>query len=256
MIGEFLWHELMTPDPAGASEFYRHVVGWDARTIEMPDLDYRIMSKGGADIAGIMPPVPGAEGAGAFWFSYIGVSDVDEAAQILSGAGGAVHKEPEDIEGVGRFAMVTDPQGAAFALFTPVGPMDTRPHPMTPGHVGWHELHSTEGKAAWAFYKEQFGWQEQDAMDMGEMGIYQIFRPAGGAPADGGVGAIFTSPDMPRPLWLLYFSVPDIDEGRTRIEAGGGTTVGEKMEVPGGAWIINAKDPQGAMFALVAGPKG
>lgn len=87
-------------------------------------------------------------------------------------------------------------------------------------------------------------------MDMGEMGIYQIFAH-GGAP----IGGMMTKPkEVPAPYWLYYINVPAIDAAIERIKAGGGKIVLEPMEVPGGAWIVQALDPQGALFALV-GPK-
>jgi uncharacterized protein len=60
---------------------------------------------------------------------------------------------------------------------------------------------------------------------------------------------------MPMPAWLFYFTVGDIDVAVEKVKAGGGMVLNGPMEVPGGAWIIQATDPQGAMFALV-GSKG
>jgi len=57
--------------------------------------------------------------------------------------------------------------------------------------------------------------------------------------------------EMPQPLWLFYFVVGDIDAAVDKVKAGGGTVLNGPVEVPGGAWIIQATDPQGAMFALV-----
>ena len=56
---------------------------------------------------------------------------------------------------------------------------------------------------------------------------------------------------FPRPLWLFYFVVGDIDEAAARVTGAGGTVLNGPTEVPGSAWIIQASDPQGAMFALV-----
>ena len=58
---------------------------------------------------------------------------------------------------------------------------------------------------------------------------------------------------MPAPVWLFYFVVGDIDEAVAKVQAGGGQVLNGPMEVPGGGWIIQAADPQGAMFALVGG---
>jgi predicted enzyme related to lactoylglutathione lyase len=83
------------------------------------------------------------------------------------------------------------------------------------------------------------------------MGIYLIFS-AGGPPIG---GMISSTEGSPRPYWLYYFTVDAIDAAIERIKAGGGTVLHGPHEVPGGAWIVNAMDPQGAMFALVAGSR-
>jgi len=58
--------------------------------------------------------------------------------------------------------------------------------------------------------------------------------------------------EMPMPAWLFYFNVPALDAAVDQIKAGGGHIIMGPMEVPGGQWIVNATDPQGAHFALVA----
>ncbi len=84
-------------------------------------------------------------------------------------------------------------------------------------------------------------------MEMGPMGTYRIFSWN-----EHWVGGIMTKPEpFPRPLWLFYFVVGDIDEAVERVTRSGGTVMSGPMEVPGGAWVIQGRDPQGAMFALV-----
>jgi predicted enzyme related to lactoylglutathione lyase len=85
-------------------------------------------------------------------------------------------------------------------------------------------------------------------MDMGAMGTYQLFA-AGGQP----IGGMMTKPpSIPIPMWLYYFNVPELDAAVTRIKDGGGQVINGPVEVPGGSWIVQGLDPQGAMFALVA----
>jgi hypothetical protein len=137
-------------------------------------------------------------------------------------------------------------------LFKGNGAPDPAPVPyMTPGTTGWHELHSSDWESAWTFYSGLFGWVKDEAMEMGPMGTYQLFRTGA---FDGADGAMFNSKDMPKPIWSYYTSVPSIAAAQATLEAKGGKVVNGPMEVPGGMWIINAIDPQGAMFSLV-GPK-
>ena len=179
------------------------------------------------------------------------MSDAD--AERLSGAGASVKRPPEDIPGVGRFAVMSDPGGAIFMLLKGSSPdgMEAAP-PMATGHVGWHELYSGSFDADLAFYTSQFGWGKGEAMDMGPMGSYQLFSMSGGTDFNSMEGGMMPKPEqIPEPQWLFYFVVPDIDEGVEKVKAGGGTVLNGPAEVPGGAWIIQATDPQGAMFALV-----
>src|SRR3546814_15651934 len=97
-----------------------------------------------------------------------------------------------------------------------------------------------------------FGWAKGEAMDMGEMGSYQLFSQDGSTSFDGMSGGMMALPkEMPAPLWLFYFVVPDIDAATEKVKAGGGTVLNGPMEVTGGTWIIQATDPQRAMLALV-----
>jgi predicted enzyme related to lactoylglutathione lyase len=57
--------------------------------------------------------------------------------------------------------------------------------------------------------------------------------------------------EMPRPAWIYYFNVDDIDAAIAKTTAGGGQIVNGPMQVPGGSWMAQAIDPQGAMFAML-----
>ena len=247
----FVWYELMTTDPAAAKAFYSQVVGWQATASSMPGMDYTLLSAGPHQVGGLMalPPEASAAGMPPAWSGYVSVDDVDAKASALQQAGGTLLRPPADIPGVGRFAVVADPHGAAFCLYrdNDQSPM-TPPAPGTPGTVGWHELMAGALDPAWAFYSQLFGWTKTDAMDMGPMGTYQLFATGGDA-----VGGMMTKPpEMPVAAWLYYINVDAIDAAVGRIQAAGGKVMNGPMEVPGGSWIVQAMDPQGAMFALVA----
>ena len=249
--GSFIWYELIVPDPDAAARFYGDVVGWQSRRAGMEGLDYRLFGIGGVDVAGFMAtPSPDMRPG---WVGYICVDDVDAAAAKIEAAGGAVHMPAMDIEGVGRMAMVADPQGAPFYLMR--GAMDqasTSFAPTTPGHGAWNELVTSDPSAALAFYQDQFGWTKGDAMPMGPLGDYQFIEHGGEM-----IGAVMNlpSPDMP-PAWGFCFRVPDIDEAQRRITGGGATITYGPTEVPGGDMVIQAIDPQGAAFMIVAPGKG
>ena len=247
----FVWYELMTSDDQAAAAFYSQVVGWQTADAGMPDMRYTLLSAGGAAIAGLMTLPQAACDAGARpgWVGYIGVADVDVMAQRLQQAGGQVHRPPEDIPGVGRFAVVADPHGASFDLFRGNEAEQPPQPPMgTPGTVGWAELSAGDLGSAWTFYSSLFGWTREEDMDMGEMGVYRLF--AAGGPAIGGM--MDKPPQVPAPGWLYYFNVEAIDAAKARVTAAGGQVLNGPMEVPGPMWTLQCLDPQGAAFALMA----
>ncbi|WP_336487542.1 VOC family protein [Methylobacterium nigriterrae] len=249
----FVWYELMTTDVAAAEAFYRAVVGWEAEEAGGPGRPYRVMRAGEARVAGLMPLPEDARAGGLppVWVGYIGTADVDAEAEAVARAGGAVHRAPADIPGIGRFAVVTDPQGALFTLFTPRGEVPAPVPAGTPGHVGWHELYAADWPAAFAFYAERFGWTKAESIDLGPMGTYQLFA-AGGVPVGGMMNKF---PSQPTPSWQFYINVVEIEAAAARVREAGGTVLMEPHQVPGGSWILQGRDPQGAAFALVAAPR-
>ena len=156
-------------------------------------------------------------------------------------------KSASDIPNVGRYAVLADPQGATFALYTP-GPGGGGIAPPGAGVFSWHELATTDVPAALRFYGELFGWSKGPGHDMGAMGIYQIFERFG---AQTGGMCNVQGPATP-PSWLSYVQVADSSRAVGAAKSAGGRLLHGPMEVPGGAWIINGRDPQGAIFALVA----
>jgi uncharacterized protein len=144
--------------------------------------------------------------------------------------------------------MMLDPQGAAFYLYEPAKAPTTPEAAAQVGEASWHELMTTDAPAAMKFYSELFGWKESQTMDMGPMGKYHMFdRP------HGMIGGMMNkSPEMAQipPNWQIYFQVPDINAAVERVKANGGQVINGPMEVPGGDWILNGLDPQGAAFAL------
>jgi hypothetical protein len=145
---------------------------------------------------------------------------------------------------------VADPQGAGFLIATPL--IKDAPPPIppgTPGTIGWHELYAGEWKSAFAFYEKLFGWKKAEAHDMGPMGIYQLFKTSGEMAAG---GMMTRPPHIPAPFWGYYINVEAIDAAAARVTAGGGKILNGPMEVPGPMWTLQAMDPQGAYFALVA----
>lgn len=257
--GDFIWYELLTSDADAAAAFYRNVIGWSSMSAGQPDMDYRFFSSGDGS-----NPVDGVAGFMAInsemtehgtrpgWIGYIAVDDVDQAVTAITTADGAVLMPAMDIDGVGRMAMVADPQGGTFYVMR--GASDETSHSFAkyeekPGHCAWNELASTDPAGAWSFYGPLFGWSKDGEMDMGPLGKYEFVK------SDVAIGAIMpVMPDQPGTGWTYYFRVPKIDAAVAAITEHGGTMLAEPMEIPGGQFSLVALDPQGAVFGLV-GPR-
>jgi predicted enzyme related to lactoylglutathione lyase len=247
-VKKFVWYDLMTSDLKAAGDFYSKVVGWGTMDSGIVERPYHIFTKGQSFIGGLMPVPPDAAGAPPAWMGYIGVDNVDAYVKRVTDAGGQVRRAPEDIpNGIGRFAIVADPHGVTFALFSsPAGDPPTETLNEL-GHIGWHELYAGDLESAWGFYSGLFGWEKSSGFDMGPMGEYRIFT-TGGSTAG---GMMTKMPQSPMPFWIFYFNVDEINAAVERIKQAGGQIFNGPMEVPGGQWIVQAFDPQGAMFALV-----
>ena len=121
--GTFFWHEVYAPDAEASHKFYSELIGWKTKSMDMgPGGEYRMFARGRTDLAGAVstksPQLP--KGVPPHWLVYIGVDDVDGTCNHARKMGGKVLMQPMDIP-VGRCAVLEDPQGAVFALFTPKG---------------------------------------------------------------------------------------------------------------------------------------
>jgi predicted enzyme related to lactoylglutathione lyase len=248
--GQFTWYELVTGDAAAASAFYEKVIGWTSAVMGQSGAGtpYTVFSTSEGGVAGLLETPPEAQGAPPAWMGYVSVDDVDAYAKKFAAAGGAVHRQPADIPSIGRFSVVADPQGAMLVLFKAEPRPDGAAPPAldAPGYPSWRELMTTDGPSAFEFYAGMFGWAKSTGYDMGPMGVYQLFAYDG---ADR--GGIMTRPTQtPVSHWGYVFRVDAIGAATERLKAGGGTVINGPMQVPTGDWIVQARDPQGATFAL------
>ncbi|NOZ77764.1 MAG: VOC family protein [Acidobacteria bacterium] len=247
--GRFLWYELMTTDTGEGARFYTSLLGWTTQEWDNEMGPYTMFVNGETPMAGMMvlPEEAKAEGAPPSWLGYTGVPDVDATVSRAQSLGGRVVAGPMDIPAVGRIAVLVDPQGAVFAIFTPLEPASKEGTPGA-GSFGWHELGTTDLDDAVAFYSDIFGWKILVEHDMGGGSLYRIFG-RGGPPPMGGMYA--KTPQMPGPpAWLYYVLVDDVAALLPRVSELGGRVLNGPMDVPDGGVVAQCMDPQGAVFAL------
>jgi predicted enzyme related to lactoylglutathione lyase len=250
-VGRYVWFELFTADPAAAPAFYAAVTGW--KTQKWEGGDYTMWVSPAGPIGGVMalPEQAKAMGAPPHWMGFVGVAVVDQTAERVKALGGQVYVPPTDIPGAGRFALLADPQGATFGVHQGM----TDQPPMTGlGTFGWSELMSADPDAGFAFYSELFGWQKSTAMDMGDMGTYQMFGPT--ADPNDMIGGMMRKPTgMPVSAWLHSVRVPSADEAAEVVKAHGGQVMNEPMDIPGGGRAAAFTDAQGAAFGVFSDGK-
>jgi uncharacterized protein len=122
----FVWHELMSTDPKQSEDFYQQVAGVSVTLFGDGADAYRMLLVGGQPVGGMAGPRPDQEGwpsggPEAHWIAYFGTDDVDSAARKAEELGGEVLLPPIDVPGMGRAAVLRDPQGAAFGVFASAG---------------------------------------------------------------------------------------------------------------------------------------
>jgi predicted enzyme related to lactoylglutathione lyase len=240
----------MTADPDASKAFYDEVIGWTVEAQPSGEMDYRMIGTAdGGMVGGVFRLTEEMIDGGAkpTWLFYIGVEDVDASVEKIKAEGGKVMMPAWDIPGVGRIAMVTDPQGIPFYVMR--GASDdssTAFDRMGMGKCNWNELSTPDQAGANAFYATVFGWTYPDKMPMGEMGDY-IFVQAG----DQTIGATMTVQPHDSAGWRFYFRTPDIEDTAKKVGDAGGSVLAGPMEVPGGDRIIVATDPHGVVFGAV-----
>jgi predicted enzyme related to lactoylglutathione lyase len=250
MSSTFIWYELLTSDTAAATAFYGPLLGWTARDSGQSARHYSILSRDDVALGGLMALPAGAEAMGMkpCWLGYVSVADVDRCVAEYVAAGGAVHMPAMDVPGIGRMAMVADPQGATLYVMAPQGAGPATAFASgKPGHGGWNELRAADWRAAFAFYQARFGWDKVHEMSMGPLGSYLQFNYGSGEM----VGGMFNNPGDSRPHWNYCFNVADIDVAYQQVTRSGGTALSHPHQVPNGDWVFQVRDPQGAEFALV-----
>lgn len=241
--GQFVWHELKTPDARAAHAFYSKAIGWKSQPWE-EDSSYVMFAAARGPIGAT---TTGSNGAPPHWLPYIGTGDIEKTVKQAQEQGGELVKDVDSLSSGSRYAVLKDPFGATFGVYESAEDYGTMTPPQA-GEHSWHELMSGDYRAAFDFYSSLFGWQKMDEHDMGELGTYMTWGLNGRE-----LGGMFNVMNGgPPPSWLSYVRVKDVHQTARKVKSAGGKVVNGPMEVPGGDWIVQAVDPQGAMFAAHA----
>ncbi|OBC01365.1 VOC family protein [Mycobacterium sp. 852002-40037_SCH5390672] len=243
-LGAPCWIDLTTSDLARAQDFYGTVFGWTFESAGPEYGGYVNAAKDGHPVAGIMANRPEA-GSPDHWATYFHTADLDTTLSAVRRAGGSVCMAME-VPAKGHMAVATDPAGATFGLWQPLGHRGFE----LIGRAGspvWHQLTTRGYDAALDFYRAVLGWQTEPVSETDE------FRYATARFGDEqllGVmdGASFLPQDIPS-NWVIFFGAEDVDKTLRVIADHGGMVVREAEDTPYGR-LAAASDPTGAVFNL------
>ena len=239
--GTFVWFEIHTGDVEKSKTYYAEVLGWTPTQMDMGSGEpYQMLSNadGKQQVGVLKTPMPGAP---PHFAQYLSVDDVDAVAKKAESAGGRIIVPGTDIP-VGRFAVIADPQGAAFALFKG---SDGDEGGSTDFH--WNELWSPNAKEVLPFYQKVFGATVESMPMPGLDEPYHMLKTG-----EQLMGGVMTSP-MPGvpPMWLSYISVKDLDGAINRASARGGEVVAPVQDVPGVGRFAVVKGPDATVVGLI-----
>ncbi len=222
--GRFVWRELHT-----------------FKDMPMGDMTYTLASNGDEQIAGLMALSPDSP-MHTSWLAYVSVPDVDASQQAAEANGGTVGMPAMDVEGIGRMAMLVDPQGAAFSVFRAVDGDPAIKECPAAGDFGWNSLVMPKPDASGDFYAKVLGWKTLNSHGM------TLF-----ATGDRMEGNVQQGPQDKPAHWVNFVVVDDLDVSRESAASLGAHVIDDRHEIPGVGTIAVLKDPQGAIICLFQG---
>ena len=254
--GTFSWPELSTTDQKAAVAFYKALFGWGTNDVPMgPTEVYSIFQMRGKPVgaAATQQADERKMGVPPHWNAYVAVADVDESAKQAVSLGGRLLAGPFDVMDAGRMAVIQDPTGAVFQLWTAKRSIGAEIL-NEPGALCWTELNTRDTKAAEAFYTKLFGWTAKHSAPGAPM-EYTEFKVHG----QSNIGMMPMVPQMPKEVpsyWMPYFQVTDTDASVAKVTQLGGKVMVPPTDIPNAGRFAIVGDPQGAVFAVFTMKQG
>lgn len=253
--GHMVWYDLMSPDPKRSAQFYRDLLGWEIKDVDMGvGRPYTMIHNQGESIGGIESTDPSQQ-VPAHWIAYVSVSDLEGAVKKAESMGGKIPVRPKEIPNVGRFAVVVDPTGAMISPYQSANPSPDWKPSQGPGNFCWNELLTHDTGSAGKFYAEVFGWNLNahgtGELGTGEVGTYYVFQRGESWAA----GMMQMPAEAQAPShWIPYIAVNDVDASARRAKELGAKVFVEPRDIPDVGRFSVLQDPVGATFALFKGP--
>ncbi len=244
--GQFVWHDLASPNPQASMAFYKNVFGWEFETLGSSENAYYVIKNNGKPIGGIFK-LAAKYGTVSEWIASISVTDVDAAVTLNEAKGGKTIFKKAFFKGRGETAMVQDPQGAFIAFLRAEGG-DPGFDSFEENAWLWNELWTTDTEGSLDYYRGLFGFNEKSIL--GSKAPYYVFEKDGtkyfglmGNPVEGA-----------RSAWMPYIRVGDVDAATKKaVDAGAHVMMEPNKDVRKGSVAV-LLDPWGAQFTIQAWP--
>jgi predicted enzyme related to lactoylglutathione lyase len=246
--GKMVWADLVTPDLAAAEKFYGGLFGWTFQPVRAGEVNYAVALLDGRPIGGLVEKtIPAGQHQQPAWLTFLAAADVDTAKKVAVSHGAKVLADIKTYPMRGRQVVLSDPEGAVFALLASSSgdPADYLP---ATGDWIWSSLHAKDAGAEAAFYQNLLGY---DVFDL---------------PSDDGLEHLILSTDnyarasandlargaaRRRSHWLNFVRVENAAETAAKVAALGGRVLVEPRVDRHGGMLAVVADPAGAPFGLM-----
>jgi predicted enzyme related to lactoylglutathione lyase len=257
-VGGILSADIAAPEHEREVRFYSRVLS----TGETPLWREDLMNNRGMPIIGLGALSAEYGDLPLQWMPHIQVADVAASAVRALELGGSELMHGKDDEGSSQWAVLLDPNGAAFGII-PVVPAEAMVPPegeaehdaaAPVGCIAWLDLTVPDASATRDFYRQVVDWSAQAAEmeDAGERYTDYNMLGGDGVAAAGVCHARGTNQGLP-PVWMIYLPVGDLDESLRRVQEGGGKIIKETRGSDGKCSCAFIQDPVGACLALAQG---
>jgi predicted enzyme related to lactoylglutathione lyase len=251
------WVDIQCADLGASQAFYADLLGWGYEQMELEGMPgYPLATFEGDRVAGLMPA--GEDGGPQMWSTHISVADAEETAAKVAAAGGKVLAPPFDIAGLGRAAVIADPEGAVFEIWEPNGFAGAE-RVNGPGALTWNELATRDVEGAKSFYGAVFGWEadehELQRADGGPGPAIYVEWLLDGKDVGGMMDISGVLPAEVPAHWLVYFGVPDTDAAVAKVKAAGGDVRFGPVDIPAGRFaVVTEPGADPGVFAVIKLP--
>ena len=239
--GQFVWHDLITPNPDKAMDFYSQLFGWTYKSLGNGEMSYHVIYNGDKAIGGIIPLNVKTHPSGE-WLSSVSVPDVDKAVAYNTQKGGKTLFKPSNFKGRGRSALVQDPEGAYISFIkSETGDPEFQ---SADNSWLWNELWTSDLESSLKFYKGVAPYVSEEVKS--EKVPYFLMKAQ-----DLKLCGMMKNPgEKMRSAWLPYIKVKDVEQvSATATSLGAVLMLEPRDDVRNGSVAI-IQDPNGAPFAI------